>query len=221
MDYERFIIDTINKMSGRYTAYRVFSDWVAMTAIAISNAVTLRKEIKDSREEQYKNISSRYKTEELRIFGDMTGALVLAFEDQFRDILGDIYMKTGCGSKSTGQFFTPYHLSYLMAALGFDSHIKEIEDCNEITLNEPSTGGGGSLIAFAQVMKEHGYDYQKQLRVVAQDLDWNGVYMTYIQMSLLGIKATVVQGDTLGEPYTKGYDEMRVLYTPAEMGVLL
>lgn len=63
MNYEKFIIEQINHMSGRYTAYRAFSDWVAMTAIAISNAVTLRKEIKDCREEQYKNISSRYETE--------------------------------------------------------------------------------------------------------------------------------------------------------------
>lgn len=45
--------------------------------------------------------------------------------------------------------------------------------------------------------------------------------MTYIQMSLLGVKAIVVQGDTLREPYRKGYDSYRVLRTPAEMGALL
>ena len=57
--------------------------------------------------------------------------------------------------------------------------------------------------------------------MIAQDLDWNGVYMTYIQLSLLGVKATVVQGDTLHEPYRKGYDERRVFRTPTEMGLLL
>ena len=48
----------------------------------------------------------------------------------------------------------------------------------------------------------------------------DGVYMTYIQLSLLGVKAIVVQGDSLCEPYKLGYDEKRVFRTPAEMGVI-
>ena len=69
-------------------------------------------------------------------------------------------------------------------------------------------------------MKEKGINYQRKMDVVAQDLDWKGVYMCYLQLSLLGIKATVVQGDTLAEPYSKGYPPDRVLHTPAKMGVL-
>lgn len=76
------------------------------------------------------------------------------------------------------------------------------------------------IIAVAEVMKNQGVNYQKRLHIVAQDLDWNGLYMTYVQLSLLGIKAIVVQGDTLLEPYRKGYDESRVFRTPAEMGVI-
>ncbi len=45
--------------------------------------------------------------------------------------------------------------------------------------------------------------------------------MTYIQLSLLGVRAIVVQGDTLVDPYRKGYDECRVFRTPAEEGVLI
>ena len=59
------------------------------------------------------------------------------------------------------------------------------------------------------------------MEVVAQDLDWNGVFMSYVQFSLLGIDAIVVQGDTLIEPYVNGYPESRVLRTPRNRGVLI
>ena len=77
------------------------------------------------------------------------------------------------------------------------------------------------IIAVAKVLREMGIDYQKKIEVVAQDLDWNGVFMSYVQFSLLGIDAIVVQGDTLIEPYVKGYPEGRVLRTPRNRGALI
>lgn len=58
-------------------------------------------------------------------------------------------------------------------------------------------------------------------RVVAQDLDWLAVYMTYIQLSLYGIDAIVCQGDTLMQPYKSGYPRRRVLRTPRNAGLLI
>ena len=222
MDYEKFIIDTITKLSGKYTPYQVFSDWIMMTAIAIQNACQMfHDKLYEDREEQYRNAVIKYSGEERMQICNMTGALTNVFETRFGDILGDIYMKAGCGNKHTGQFFTPYHISLLNAKLTFNQHEKELAEGKTVFMLEPSTGAGGAVIAFSQVMKDHGYNYQRQLKVVAQDIDWNGVYMTYVQCSMLGIKATVVQGDTLREPYKEGYEERRVFRTPAEMGVLL
>lgn len=58
---------------------------------------------------------------------------------------------------------------------------------------------------------------------ICQDLDWLAVYMTYIQISLLGINGIVAQGDTLKEPYNpaRQYDERRILRTPGNTGALL
>lgn len=222
MDYEKFIIETITKLSGKYTPYQIFTDWIRMLAIAIQNSCQpIHDKLYKDREDQYITTAKKYSSEEIKMLCDMAGALTEVMEERFGDILGEIYMKSGCGSRQTGQFFTPYHLSYLSANLVIESQFDQIVKNDHIELNEPSTGGGGFLIAFAQVLKEKGIDYQRKLHVVAQDLDWNGVYMTYIQMSLLGVKAIVVQGDTLREPYRKGYDSYRVLRTPAEMGALL
>lgn len=221
MNFEKFIIDSINKLQGKYTPYQIFTDWIAMMAIAIQNACSgTHDKVYREREKNYLTIAGRYSKDELKIMADMFGALTVLLDNRFHDFLGEIYMMSDCGSKATGQFFTPYHLSYLIASLGYGDRIEELTDGEMIEVSEPATGGGGMMIAIAQVMEEKGKDYRKQLHVVAQDLDWNGVYMTYIQLSLLGVKAIVVQGDSLCEPYKLGYDEKRVFRTPAEMGVI-
>lgn len=219
-DYEAYIVDCIKSMQGKYTPYQIFSDWIAVSAIAIQNITYPNGEIKEKREEQYRNIISKYSADEVRKLSNMTGALVLAFENRISDILGEIYMKSGCGNKNTGQFFTPYHLSYLTANIVYKNTLETLKSGETAEIYEPSTGGGGMMIAVVQSAIQQKIDYCRKLHITAQDLDWNGVYMTYIQLSILGAKATVVQGDTLHEPYHQGYDEMRVLRTPAEMGAI-
>ena len=39
MDEKKEIIDRINRISGKYSAYEVFTDWITGRAIATSNAV--------------------------------------------------------------------------------------------------------------------------------------------------------------------------------------
>lgn len=220
MEFEKFIIDSITSLSGSFTPYQIFSDWIAMTAIAIQNGCTLiHGKLYQEREDIYKNIIKKYSENQIKKMCEMTGALSLIFEERFGDILGEIYMRAGCGSKTTGQFFTPYHVSYLTAKMAYENQYNHLQKNEQIELNEPSTGGGGMIIAFVQVLKENDINYQKRLHVKAQDLDWNGVYMTYIQLSLLGVKAIVCQGDTLAEPCID--EQRRVFKTPAEMGMLL
>ena len=142
----------------------------------------------------------------------------MALEEQVEDVLGEVYMKAGCYNKQLGQFFTPYHLSKLTAELCMPD---DIDEEKEMPINEPSVGGGGMIIGTAAVLNERGINYQKIMNVTAQDLDWHGVYMSYLQFSLLGIKATVVQGDTLCAPYNKSiYPKERVFMTPKRMGVI-
>ena len=77
------------------------------------------------------------------------------------------------------------------------------------------------IIAAVRILKDRGLNPQRCMYVTAQDLDWKGVYMTFVQLSLLGIKAVVAQGDTLTEPYNRNYPLERVLYTPAQKGLLI
>lgn len=218
MDAKKEIVKLIQNMSGRVSPYNIFSDWIEISALAIQNACYLvHNSLWQKREDQYKAIINKYTLEEQNKLVDMFNLLWIAFEEKTSDILGEIYMESGCGNKNTGQFFTPYHLSLATAELAIPD---DYDGSYKLSFNEPSCGGGGMMIAASQILKNKGFNYQKCMKVVCQDLDWKGVYMTYIQLSILGIDAIVVQGDTLCDPCREGYPAERVFRTPKNMGVI-
>ena len=216
---EKHILKQIGRMSGKFNTYTLFNDWITMLGLSIANSVTaIHGKVYNEREEWYKSIMNKYTKEEFDAFAEMTAYLVESLEEEMTDVLGGVFMLSGAGNDRLGQFFTPFHLSELNAKIALDKMDLTEE---KLKINEPSSGGGGMIIAVAKVLREMGIDYQKKMEVVAQDLDWNGVFMSYVQFSLLGIDAIVVQGDTLIEPYVKGYPEGRVLRTPRNRGALI
>lgn len=199
----RKILSCFDAFDGSRSQYVLFKDWCKLMAISISNQVCHS----EKREQEYIATANQYKSEELKRFTEMFGLLTIAFDNDLDDYLGKIYMQGGMGSKQTGQFFTPFHLAELTAKMG-------IKKGEKLVMNEPASGGGGMVLAAAKVMQENGDNYQELLQATAQDLDWNGVYMTYVQLSLAGINAKVIQGDTLaGETPT----EHQILHTPMYM----
>ena len=198
-------------MSGGYSEYEVFTDWVLCCAVSIQNACCMIEDRKwKEREEEYLSVYRKYRKNH---FSEMTAFLAEELGENISDVLGAIYMAGGMGSKLTGQFFTPFHLSDMTAHLAFDP---KDYDGSEILMNEPSIGGGGMVIAMAKVLKENGIDYQKKLKVVGQDIDLKAVHMSYVQLSLLGIDAVIHQENTLqmGKP-------SRTYRSPRNMGALI
>lgn len=218
MNYKQEIVNSIQKISGKYSPYQIFRDWCEMLAIAIQNSCCLfHDDLWKQREDLYTSIFSKYEDSEKEKIFSMTAILPLAYEENMTDLLGEIYMESGCGNSSTGQFFTPFHLSEMVARVNQDEYLKK-----KVEMFEPSVGGGGMVIAVAKVMKDSGINYQRNLKVVAQDIDWLSVYMSYIQFSLLGINAIVIQGDSLSQPFIPGnYEKRRILKTPKAMGALM
>lgn len=213
------IVEMIISMAGKYPPITIFEDWVCCSAIAIQNACCLfHNRVWEQREQTYLAIMQKYEIEERKRLSEMLLLLTLAFEEKTEDLLGQIFMESGCGSKQNGQFFTPYHLSELTAKLA----LAEVEKTGKLIINEPSVGGGGMIIGVANALKEKRINYQTCMKVTAQDLDWRSVYMAYVQFSLLGINAEVIQGDTLSEAYVNGqYPPDKILRTPKRMGMIL
>ena len=216
MGAKQEIIKIITSMSGRYAPYNIFSDWIQMSALAIQNSCCMiHNKVWKDREQLYIDTARKYTEQEMKSFAQMFVWLGDALEQEYSDALGEIYMESGMGNKYTGQFFTPFHVSEMCAEMNLPKDLPE-----HLSLNEPSCGGGGMVIAACKVLHDRGFDFQRRLDVVAQDLDWKGVYMTYLQLSLIGCRAMVVQGDTLADPYRHGYPPERIMRTPAMMGVI-
>ena len=222
IEIKKLIINDINDISGAHSAYEVFTDWIRCSSLAICNSVhMIHNETWKRRERDYMDTIRRYPEGTEYKFAGMMCRLADALESEVSDVLGEIYMESGMGSNAAGQFFTPFHISEMTAKLSLQKAIKNY-DGSMIRMIEPSVGGGGMVIAAAKVLMEAGINYQKCLDVIAQDLDWKGVHMTYLQCSLLGIKATVVQGDTLIEPFDPRTTDPRcIMRTPAKMGALM
>lgn len=218
-DWDVKIRDRIMRIAGRYSAEQVFKDWMLMTAISIANTLDIRRgELWEKREERYKNTARQYDTSELEQMSEMAAMLTMSLTEM-HDALGEIYMHLDMGSKNTGQFFTPQSVSQLMARLSVDG--MEPEEDGKYRIHEPACGSGGMVIEGLCGLRERGINYQRQVRVVCQDLDWRCVDMCYVQLSLLGVPAIVVQGSTLSEPYSRETPEEKIFRTPAEKGLLV
>lgn len=190
------IIKDIENLTGKYHRWNIFSDFISMAAITIRNSVNLIG--KSEKEEEYIKIAKKYTAKEMDKFADMLANLVIALEKEKTDVLGQIFMELNIANKWQGQFFTPMDISDLMAEMTIEDNLEEIiKQKGYITVNEPAVGGGAMIISFAKAMEKKKYNYQKQMVVIAQDLDLKAVQMAYIQLSLLGIPANVVHMNTL------------------------
>lgn len=186
-----------------HNTYDVFADFVQLSALSIKQSVDLILGVKKS-EEEFQKILTRYQPKEQQILSDMFGELVAALEEHFQkneicDTLGAIFQELSINNKNTGQFFTPTSVAELCGTAIFDKTRTqaEIDKKGYISINEPSCGGGVMLMAFIQAMMRAGFNPQRQLLVVAEDIDRRCVCMTYLQLSLYGIPGKVIHGDTL------------------------
>ena len=196
MSHRKALIKLIEANGRTHGHWQVFSDFVELAALSISNAVDLARH--EAREARYLEIVGRYEREEVERFPHMLGELVAELECGPADVLGQVFMEMDLGSKWHGQFFTPYDLCRMMAGMMVDDHMRGlIEARGFIRANEPACGGGAMVIALAEEMRAAGINYQQHLHVVAQDLDLKAVHMAYVQFSLLHIPAVVIHGNTL------------------------
>lgn len=192
------IVKLVQQAAGRSDYRRVFSDFIEMAALSISNVVD-RPQF-ELRENRYLEIVKSYKPEEIALFPRMLAELTQALEAEPHDALGMIYGELEIMNKHTGQFFTPYELCRLMAKMMIDDSFREKIDQNgHITVQEPACGAGANIIALAHEMKDANINYQQTLHVTATDVDLRCVHMCYLQCSLLHIPAVVFHGNTLSQ----------------------
>jgi len=99
----------------------------------------------------------------------------------------------------------------MMGKMTLGDSDKDIQEQGYISALEPACGSGAMVLGFAQAMKDCGYNHSQQMLATCIDIDIDikCVYMCYLQLSLYGIPAVVIHGNTLT------VEEWSHWYTPA------
>ena len=197
------IIKRIESAIYRIGKYQLITDVLECGAISIANTVDLTE--RTNREEQYKKVMEKYQPEEQKILSEVFTMIYqllssVVYDDGcFDDYLGELFMRCEQGNSGTGQFFTPYHVSKLMAKMILGSEVVEkVEKDEVITVNDPCCGGGGMLMAALDVLKnDYHINYTRNCFIDCGDIDRRCVYMTYLQLSLAGVPAIVKHQDAI------------------------
>jgi N-6 DNA Methylase len=204
-EHQRELVKLIREFSQRHHLHSVFSDFVEICALSISNSVD-RPQF-EKREKRYLEIVGKYDKDEVNRFAQMFALLVLSFEKRVEemrvagagltDVLGETYMMLELGNDRAGQFFTPYAVSRLMAVMTIGDGGDAVKAHGFMRLQEPACGAAGMVIAAAESLNDAGLNYQLAMHATCIDIDPCCAHMAYVQLSLLHIPAIVVHGNAL------------------------
>lgn len=205
-EYIQDIIKIFESLRYKRDLWSLYSDFLEMTAIAISNSaerffVPKRYE---EREQRYLSLAKTYDKEELLKMSEAFN-LFVKLQDynvkykKAKDILGGLLMKLGLGNKWAGQVFTPDNLASLLAKLTCSEEDlkKQIEERGFVYASDPAVGGGVTMIGLVNALLDYGLNPQKCLFIECGDLDKRACFMTYIQLATLGIPAIVKNQDAI------------------------
>lgn len=218
---QKNIVRILEGISGRYSRWDIWQDFIIMSAISIANVTG--GPYREEREKMYLERAAKYTPKELNAFSEMLGEIVLDMErNPDQDFLGELFMALELGNEWKGQFFTPYNVCRMMSAMTCGDDIAgRVERDGWVSVNDPACGAGALLIAFANECQRRHINYQTSVLFVAQDVDFLAGCMCYIQLSLMGCPGYVVIDNTLTHP-TTSYDQRglfptggaNVWYTP-------
>lgn len=211
------IVKKYNSLCGAHQLWELWQDSMTMYALAISNAVDRR--FREQREKAYADIAHKYTKEEMQVFPQIFGEIVMQLEaNPEQDLLGDLYMQLDLGSHWHGQFFTPYNICAMMAHTQLGQQEYTLESVEPITVCDCACGGGALLIAaaheFRRAIKHTGLNAQHYICLYAQDLSQVSAMMCYVQLSLLGYAAKIKLGDSLMNPLVEQDNGADIWYTP-------
>jgi len=189
--YVKDFLKLLDDIKASKTRHDIYSDWLTMTAAALYSWKNDK-----STEEEYQNIARQYSQDELKKHSELLEITVNALEKNDQDFLGEVFTFGELTNERNAQFFTPYNISRMMAAMMVSQN--EPRKGRVIRVNDPTCGAGGMLVAVCDVMKNvAGINYQQDVYFVGQDIDARCARMAYIQLSLLGAPALIICGNTL------------------------
>lgn len=204
------VLKLIQQIAYRHSVWNVFSDWVEIMAISISNSCD--NVHYEEREKRYMEIVGQYNGDELNKFAGAFACLVETLERTgLHDVLGETFHELELHNKYNGQFFTPFHLCELMGDIAIDDELS-LNEKGYITVYEPCSGSGAMVLGAAKSMEKKKINYHERMFVMANDIDLKCVHMCYVQLCLFGIPAVVQHGNSITlETWSRWYTPIYIL----------
>lgn len=211
MKLEKTLLQFSKITHGRIAPTRVFSDYLAYCALLLSNKtdpVHCEKRL-----EQFEKLKEPYSDAEWQAFHEtMTEMYTAVMRNtevgSFDDLFAETYMELGVRNTALKQDFTPEGIARLMGMLTIRDDVV-LPERGYFTLSDDTCGSGTLLLSSAERIQQCGFNPSMHLVIQAVDLDIQCVYMTYLNLSLYGIPAVIIHGNTIT------LEEYERWYTPA------
>ncbi len=173
-----------------------FAILMELMAISLSNVV--KHPEWEEREQQYLQL---IKTIDADAAAAAAGFVMNWFTQQPEpiDLLGPFHTWVGMDNAGTGQFFTPWHISVMMAKMQFGSKEdveKQIKNKGYISVADPTCGAGGMLVAAANALSALDIDPRKGV-YYGVELMPTTAYTAFVQCALYGLPAVIQHGDSM------------------------
>lgn len=191
-EHQKQFTKILNTIDHSRRTYELFFDFNSLFAYTI--ALPFHPDIAKPK---LKPLHDRYGRDKLAQFDQLVDITVDALEQEHQDFLGGLYGELELGDARSGQFFTPFHLSLMIAQMSLMDAKQLVKEKGFITIAEPAAGAGGMVIAARQVLIEQGVNPSKEVYIELTDVSEICFLMSYIQVSLYGLGATVIHGNTL------------------------
>lgn len=184
---------------------QVFDAFVRLGACALSA---------QTREVEYLEEAKRWSRDELKIFGDSLGALVLEMETKpYEDVLGGYYMEFALSTKSqqwNGEFHTPKTVCDLIARMTMGD-LEDMPVDRPITICEPACGAGAMILSLAQAFP---VEARHRMRVTAIDINRTACDMCFINTTLWNIPTRVLHGNALSMEMWSAWSNLPLMLSP-------
>ena len=180
-----------------WRAYEAMSAFLTCSYNAIRKTTELGV-LADKCESDYMQVVHRCQKpkKSMAIMAKMLGLVTMALEERLADFIGPVFMETSASDRM-GQFFTPDSVCYMMAQTTLAKAPAILERQSHITIDEPASGAGAMILACCRYLKSIGVNYQMHCGFRLTDLDHDAYMASYIQCSLAGVPARIIQGNTL------------------------
>lgn len=151
-----------------------------------------------------------------KLLVSMGEILAEALEVDPVDFIGPVFMEL-LAHEGMGQFFTPREVSRLIAelTLPISPDVAPLEN-GFISIQEPTCGVGGMVLAANEVLRDRGFDPTRQTRWHMIELDRVAVDAAWLQVALTKVPATVQWGNTLSLEMSASWPTPQLLRLRAE-----